>query len=242
MRFKDRTAVITGAGNGLGARYAEDLASEGASVVLVGRKEEKLQDVARRIREKGGDALVAACDISDEKSVIDMINATLETYGGVDILINNAAAFIPQLIEETDLGSWNRHISVNLTGTFLCCRQVIPHMKAKKYGKIVNITSSAVKHHFPGFGAYAASKAGIESLTRTLSEELKFHDININSLCLGMTDTDHTRERLGKDPAVTIALEDMLKIEDVSQVVLFLASDQASSIMGASIDVFGKKA
>jgi NAD(P)-dependent dehydrogenase (short-subunit alcohol dehydrogenase family) len=114
-------------------------------------------------------------------------------------------------------------------------------MKEKRYGKIINISSSAAKHYFPGFGAYAASKAGIVSLTHTLSVELKEFDINVNAVYLGMTNTEYTRERQ-KEGVAFIPLEEMLQVDEVSQVVLFLASDDAAPMMGSAIDVFGKKA
>lgn len=248
MRFTNKTVIITGAGQGLGAGYARAFAAEGASVVLVGRTEKKLETVAEEIRSgetaknAGARVLPVQCDISIEEDVRAMVADTVREFGTVDILINNAAVHKSVLIEETSKELWDMQINVNLTGAFLCCREVVPIMKKKRYGKIINISSSAAKHYFPGFGAYAASKAGMVSLTHTLSEEVKEFDINVNAVYLGMTNTEYTRERMNSDAAVTIPLDDMLQVDEVAEVVLFLASDEAAPVVGAAVDVFGKKA
>ena len=189
----------------------------------------------------GGRALVCPADISQEDQVSDMISKVLKEFGTVDVLINNAAFHRAMRIEETPKEVWDQQININLTGAFLCCKSVIPTMKDKRYGKIINISSSAAKHYFAGFGAYAASKAGIGSLTNTLNIELKEYNINVNTVYLGMTNTEYTRERK-KQGVGFIPLKEMLQVEEVSRVVMFLASDDSSSIMGAGIDVFGKKA
>jgi NAD(P)-dependent dehydrogenase (short-subunit alcohol dehydrogenase family) len=179
--------------------------------------------------------------MSQEKAVLELMQAVNTLFGPVTILINNAAYHKSTKVVDTSLELWERQIQTNLTGTFLCSKAVLPSMLERRYGKIVNISSSAAKHFFPGFGAYAASKGGIVSFTHTLSEEVKHHNINVNAIYLGMTNTEHTQERLHEDKAITIPLEAMLSVEDVVPVVLFLASEEARAIMGAAIDVFGRK-
>ncbi len=240
MRFKDKVIVVTGAAQGLGAAYAKDFAGEGGSVVLLDVNAEKLEVVAADIEAAGGVALACAADIAQERSVQDAVRTVIDTFGSVHVLINNAAVHKSVPVADTEVADWDKQIAVNLTGTFVCSKAVLPTMIKNRYGKIVNISSSAAKLYFPGFGAYAASKAGIVSLTHTLSEEVKQYGINVNALYLGMINTEYTRERLGKDPAVTAKLDEMLQVDEVSRVIKFFASDDAAPIMGAAVDVFGK--
>lgn len=241
QRFSGRTVMITGAGQGLGRAFSEAFAREGAKIALVGRTASKLESVQKKITQDGGCARVYPCDISVESEVKQMVCAVTQDLGEVSVLVNNAAYHTSMPVEQTGIDLWNLQISTNLTGTFLCTREVLSPMIKQQYGKIINISSSAAKHFFPGFGAYAASKGGIVSFTHTLSEEVKRHNINVNAVYLGMTNTEYTRQRMADDPAVTISPDDMLQVEDVVPVVLFLASDDARAVMGAAIDVFGKK-
>ncbi len=242
MRFSGRVAVITGAGQGLGAAFAKGFAAEGAAVALIGRTAAKLERVRDKLLEHGNPVLVCPGDVSVETDVLRIFGTIAKELGTVDILINNAAVHTSLAVVDTPLAEWQKQIDINMTGTFLCSKAVLPGMIARKYGKIVNISSSAAKHFFPGFGAYAASKAGIVGFTKTLSEEVKEHGIQVNALYLGMVNTEYTRERMGSDPAVTSELEDMLQPDEVARVVLFFASDDSAPIMGAAVDVFGRKA
>lgn len=239
--FTGKVVLVTGASQGLGEGIAERFAELGAHVMLCSRTESKLKRVCDSIRGRGYSASYSVCDIADESSVDEMIRRTTELFGKVDILVNNAAYHKSVSVVDTSKELWDAQIATNLTGTFLCTKAVLPGMLEAQSGKIINISSSAAKHFFPGFGAYAASKGGIVSFTHTLSEEVKHQNINVNAIYLGMTNTDHTRERMAADQAVTIDLEEMMQIEDVLPVITFLASEDAKCITGAAIDVFGKK-
>ena len=242
MGFEGKVAVITGAGQGLGAGFAKDLAGRGAKVILLGRTAAKVEKVAAEIQAAGGWALAMGCDVGDREQVKTCFDRIQAEVGGVDILINNAAYHRSLSVLDTSMEEWDKHIDSNLNGTFYCIKAVLPGMIERRYGKILNMSSSGAKLFFPGFGAYAASKGGIVSLTQILSEEVKDYGINVNAIYLGMTNTEHTRERIDSDPAVTIKLDEMLQVDEVAKVVSFLVSDEASPIMGAAIDVFGKKA
>lgn len=242
MNFAGKVAVVTGAGQGVGARIAEDFAAAGAKVALISRTQAKVEAVAQRIRTAGGSAQAYACDVGDPHQVEAVFSSIATQLGTVDILVNNAVAHILKPISDLSVEEWDVQIRTNLNGTFYCSKAVLPGMQAKKYGKIVNISSSAVKFTFPGFGAYAASKSGVVSLTQTLSEEMKFHNINVNVVNLGMTLTEDVRKRIeNNDKVITIPPEDMLQVGEIASIVLFLSSDAGKPIMGAAIDVFGKK-
>jgi len=239
--FTGKVVIVTGASQGLGAGTSKEFARCGAKVMLVSRTLNKLEQVKQAIEALGGTAETFACDIAQEESVQGLIEKTHSCFGAVDILINNAAYHKSVPVVETSKALWDTQIATNLTGTFLCTKAVLPDMLEREYGKVINISSSAAKHFFPGFGAYAASKGGIVSFTHTLSEEVKHKGINVNAIYLGMTNTEHTQERLLEDEAVTIDLEAMLQVSDVLPVIIFLASDDSRAIMGAAIDVFGRK-
>ena len=240
-RFQDKVAIITGAGRGLGAQYAQDLAREGAIVAIWDIHAANLEKVRQNIEAEGGRAIPSTTDITDPAQIERTVSEIVHQFGKVDILINNAAFHKSQPVVETSLEDWKMQIDTNLNGTFYCIKAVLPYMLREQYGKILNIASAAAKVYFPGFAAYAASKAGIVSLSNVLSEEVKYKNINVNSIFLGMTNTEYTRERINHDAAVTISLDEMLQPHEVSKVVLFLVSDEASPIKGAAVDVFGNR-
>lgn len=240
-RFQDKVAIITGAGRGLGAQYAKDLAREGAIVAIWDLNAANLEKVKQEIEAEGGRAITSTMDITDYTQVEKTVAEIVLQFGKVDILINNAAFHKSQPVVETSIEDWKRQIDTNLNGSFYCAKAVLPHMLSRQYGKILNIASAAAKVCFPGFAAYGASKAGIVSFSNVLSEEVKYQNINVNSVYLGMTNTEYTRERMNSDAAVTISLNEMMQPPEVSKIVLFLVSDEAAPIKGAAVDVFGNR-
>lgn len=234
MRFSGETALVTGAGRGLGAEVARQLAREGARVVLVARTGSETEAVARSIRDTGGEARAVCADIASETEVARMEQEAREAFGTVGILVNNAAVFRGGRVEEMTLADWEYQLGANLTGPFLCCRQLLPGMRSRGRGAIVNISSSAARFPFAGYGAYAASKAGIEGFTATLAEELRGSGIHANALRLGLMNTAEVRQRVSLDPGA------MMQPAEVARVVLFLASREATGFRGTTLDLFGQ--
>jgi 3-oxoacyl-[acyl-carrier protein] reductase len=254
MRFEGKVALVTGAGGGLGACYATALAREGAALVTVDRPGVAMP-VGAAIEEAGGRCLPLAADLTDQEAVGNMVGAALDAFGRIDILINNAGGGSSSegnagSIAEEDAASWDRLVDANLKTTFLCIRAVAPSMKARRYGRIVNIASRAARvidpavHQSP---AYAAAKTGVLSLTRFAARELGPHGITVNcmvpSLALSgpvleaywqSTPEDRKRQYLK-----SIALERLPRLEELAAVVLFLASDESSYVTGVALDVNG---
>ncbi|MDB5056471.1 MAG: short-chain dehydrogenase [Bacilli bacterium] len=211
MGIENRVILITGAGSGLGEATAISFAKDGAHVVLCGRDLTKIEAVRKRISAAGGSALAIAADVSSEADVTRLISETHKAYGRLEVVINNAAVFEPGQVIETSLESWNNQLATNLTGVFLIIRACLPLMRAQNYGRIVNITSSLAQNGAGGFAAYSASKAGLESLTRTTAEEEGRYDILVNMYNPGTIRTG--MHATGQEPHT--AVPELLKLADL---------------------------
>ena len=231
MRFDDKLVVITGAGQGLGAEFAKEFAAEGAMVILLGRTGAKVEKVAEDIRAKGQKAYAIECDISVPEQVQRSFQEIREQFGTVDALINNAAYYASSSILDTSIEAWKKHIDTNLNGTFYCVKEVLPGMIEKRYGKIINMSSSGAELFFPGFGAYAASKGGIISMSRILSEEVKQYGINVNAIYLGMIAVQPTR---GLDIGAIEFVRSKLIEERKRQTAVLLISTDLEEILSLS--------
>lgn len=203
MGFAGKVALVTGAGTGLGAAAASALAARGVKVVLCGRRLHKLEAVAAEIRAAGGEALAVRADVTREEDVARLTGLAVQAFGRIDIMINNAAAFEPGTAAETSADAWRRQIDTNLTGPFLVTRACLPYMRKQRYGRIVNVTSGLAANGAGGFAAYAASKAGLESLTRTLAEDEEAHNILANLFDPGPIKTE--MHATGQDPRDVVA-------------------------------------
>ncbi|MBW7474453.1 SDR family oxidoreductase [Paenibacillus oenotherae] len=201
--LKGQVAVISGAGTGLGRAAAIAFAQEGANVVLLGRRQHKLDETASLISQAGpGTArtLVVPTDVSDEEQVIHAVEAALHEFGRLDIVINNAAVFEPGEVIELTRSEWERQIAVNLTGPFLLTKAALPSMRKAHFGRIINITSGLAPNGAGGYAAYSAAKAGLESLTRTVADEENEHGILVNLFNPGTLKTE--MHATGKEPEV----------------------------------------
>ena len=239
-----RVAIVTGAGVGIGAGIAVALAEAGAAVAVADVDVATAASTARGIEAKGGRALAVRVDVSDAGQVRNMVERTAEAFGSVDILVNNAGIATTQLVEDLDEVAWRRVLEVNLTGAFLCSKAVLPLMREKGWGRIVNIASVAAKRiSFTGAASYTASKAGLLGFTRHLAYEVAALGINVNAICPGPTltamyernaDEETRRERVAMVPKGRFLTPD-----DHGRIAVFLCSEAADSLCGLAIDVDG---
>ncbi len=190
-KLQGQVAIVTGASRGIGKAAAERLASLGAAVVVTSRSEEQVESVAATLRQQGATAIGVPADVADPEQVERIIEATLEQFRRVDILVNNAAVVWPvEEVIDTDADEWTYSIQVNLLGPFYLARNVLPLMMNQQYGRIVNVSSGAAVNPIVGASAYSTAKAGLDMFTRALAQELTNSGVIVNSLHPGMVDTD----------------------------------------------------
>ena len=239
MKLKDRVAVVTGAGQGIGRAIAEKLDAEGATVAVADLDGEGAKRAADALER--GQAI--ECDVSSQESVNAMVGAVLDEHGRVDVLVNNAAIvpFIPW--DEVDLDHWRRIIDTNLTGVYLCTRAVYGPMREAGYGRIVNIASNTVLAGTPNMAAYVAAKGGVWGFTRALATELGPHGININAVAPGLTATEGVLASPHKDAFEFVqslqAIPRRGESADIAPTVAFLCSEEADWVTGQMIAVDG---
>ncbi|GGV02487.1 SDR family oxidoreductase [Actinomadura sp. LOL_016] len=238
-RFEDKVAVVTGAAQGIGEAYARGLAAEGASVVVADVDEERGRTVAKEV-----DGLFVRTDVSDPASVEAMTAATVERFGGIDLLVNNAAIFGNMKLDflfTVDWDYYKKFMSVNMDGALLCARAVVPHMQARGGGAIVNQSSTAA-WQYSGF--YGVAKVGINGITQQLAHELGGQNIRVNAIAPGPTDTEANRRVVPGNMSQKIvenrmAIKRMGTPQDLVGACLFLLSDDASWITGQIVNVDG---
>jgi NAD(P)-dependent dehydrogenase (short-subunit alcohol dehydrogenase family) len=246
MRNKGKTAIVTGAGTGLGLAFARQLGADGANVVLADIK--GAEDAAASLDQAGLNVLGVQADVSSESSVASMVETALQRFGTVDILVNNAAVSQSLKLtkfEDLTLAEWQHVLAVNTIGVFLCCRAVASHMRQRKWGRIINVTSGTAFKGAPFLLHYVASKGGVMSMTRALARELGSDSITVNAISPGYTLTEGNLANTAfaaahREAAVSSrALPREAYPEDLVGAVSFLASDDAAFITGQILAVDG---
>lgn len=244
--LKGRVVVITGAGQGIGRAYAHAFAAAGALPVIAELNAAAGEHVAAEILAQGGQAEAIATDVSDVDSVNALVHTVVARHGRLDILVNNAAIFSTITMRpftEIPLDEWDRVMRVNITGTFLMTRAVVPNMQARQWGRVINISSAAVTMGRPNYLHYTTSKAAVIGMTRSMARELGPHGITVNAVLPGATDTEIERATVTpQQKAAMLAMRCVQREEtptDLVGTVLFLASDASAFVSGQSITVDG---
>jgi meso-butanediol dehydrogenase / (S,S)-butanediol dehydrogenase / diacetyl reductase len=252
MKLDGKVAIVTGGGRGIGLAIALSFAAEGAAVVVSGTSKNALDDAAQEIRRRGGRALSQIADVADEDHVRALVEAGLKEFGQIDILVNNAGIAGPTaLVTDVTLEDWERTLSVNLTGAYLCAKHALPHMIARGGGRILNITSVAGLKGYAWRSPYCASKWGMIGLTRTLAEEAGRYDITCNAIAPGPVhgprieqvisnrakEMNRSYEEVERDYVGPTALKRMVDEADIAAMALFLASDEGRNITGETFNI-----
>lgn len=240
-----KVALITGASRGIGQTIAESYAAAGAQVVLASRKQDGLDAVAALIREAGGEALPVAAHTGDKHAISSLIEQATAAYGGIDVLVNNAATnphFGPILTAEDS--HWDKTFDVNVKGYFRMVKACVASMRARGGGKVINIASVAAKSPQPGMGVYCVTKAGVLMLTEVLGVELARDNIQVNAIVPGFVKTRFSRaiwdnEAINDAVLKSIPQQRMAEPEELSGLALFLASEASSFVTGAHFVIDG---
>lgn len=256
MLLENRVAIVTGGAKGMGRATAVKFAQEGCNVVIADVSMKEANETLEEVKKTGRDGLAIKCDVSDKNSIREMVNQTITKFKKIDILVNAAGGIIDNLghakksVATLPEEAWNRVIAINLTGTFLCCQEVVPYMKENKYGKIVNVSSLGAIHPPAPQPHYHAAKAGIHGLSFDMACELGRHNIFVNVIVPGPIRTPFYDEILAGQSEEQVegffkmlgGLSPLLRVgypEDIAGTALYLASDLSSYVTGALIPVSG---
>jgi len=246
LGLTNKVALVTGASRGIGRAIAQCLAAEGARVgVNFVRHPAAADEVVATIRRKGGQAIAVQADVAKRSQVEAMVREVTAELGPIDILVNNAAISKVLPLDQLTEAQWDRMMNVNLKGLFICARAVMPALKERGWGRIVSFASIAGKNGSAMEAHYAASKAGVINLTRSLARHLAPYNVTVNCIAPGSVDTDMFTQWLnmsGKDKAEAMTWAPLGRIatpEDIANVVVFLTSDLAGFVTGETINVNG---
>lgn len=243
MRLVGQVAIVTGGGGGIGSAISRGLAREGAKVVVADHDLENAEAVVQEIAVDGGTARAVPVDVGDKASAFGMVDACVDAFGKLDILVNGAGTIIKELFVDTSLEDWERVLRVNLTGSFLCGQAAVRQMIRQRSGRVVNIVSLSGQRGAFGRTAYGSSKAGLEILTKIMAVELSQYGINVNAVAPGPIDTPMTK--LAHDEATRQSYYNLTPMrrygtpEEIADAVIFLTSEESRYVQGHTLNVDG---
>jgi len=243
---KGKTALVTGASRGIGRALAKGLAEAGFDVAVTDLPSQaaELAVTKAEIEAAGRKAYVYTMDVSKKREIEAMAQALLAAAGRIDVLVNNAGILKPSLLQDLDEASWDEHFDINAKGVLMMCQAVLPHMRARRSGRVINIASIAGRQGVPTQGHYAATKSVVITLTRVLAQEVGMDGVTVNAICPGIILTEMGKNNLGSEAAIrhwedVAALKRLGAPEDVVGPVLFFASDLSAFVTGQSLNVDG---
>ncbi len=245
FEIQNKVALVTGGRRGMGKTHALALASQGAKIVVTDIDAKECLPVVEEIKSKGGEAVCFKMDVSNKAEVDEVFDEVIKQFGRLDILVNNAGIFDPKPALEITEGEWDRTLDINLKGQFLCAQRAAREMAKNKWGRIINIASVASGGVGIGFGGaahYTASKGGVIGMTETLAVEWADLCINVNAIAPGAIDTPMVasmKKEMEEEIKVRVPVKRIGRPEEVSAMVVFLASEEASYITGATFYVDG---
>jgi NAD(P)-dependent dehydrogenase (short-subunit alcohol dehydrogenase family) len=228
-KIEGATAIVTGGGTGIGAAISQTLGSLGVHVVICGRRPQPIATTVEAIRHAGGQACMVRADVAREEDVDRVVRTAVATYGGVDILINNAGIYAGGAIHNHTVATWDQVMAVNLRGPFLLARAVLPYMRNRRRGHIINISSESGVDHYMGDGAYGVSKHGLNALSEYIQRENQEYGIRVDVVCPGLVMTEMTADERGLDPRKS------LYPQDVADLIVWLLTRRDNIKIGSPV-------
>ncbi len=244
MRLKNKVAIITGGGTGIGKGIALKFAQEGAYVMVCGRREEPLKEVVELIEDSGGEAIYALVDVSSSSQINEAVATVLAKWGQIDILVNNAGIYLPNEVIDVNEKDWDTVMSIDVKGLYLMSKAILPYMLKNENGKIINIASIAGLFGFEKSAAYCAAKGAVINLTREMALDYAHHGINVNAIAPGVIESDMTDPML-KDEATKKSFLDKTPVgrigspEDIAYGAVYLASKESDFVAGQVLVIDG---